>query len=575
MKLNLHYITAFFLCLTIVGCTRKDEIQNTAKEVAIKVQLVGINNEIVDNFDKRSSVSTNSNSKQIAVHRTENGLDLVAELIPESTTNGNKFNKTKVAAIEPLGNNIRYKLVVYTAGGSYITDRDYIHTQEHLADQLWLEENTTYTFVAYSTNSTSSLPALTFQDGIQDLAHSQVLGINNSTEFLYFKIENKLISNSGGNNTVPITFRSTQAEVQIIIDAESEGTVQTALGNIGNLKHQTVNHPIHLATGKSDDTAPATASLTFTGLNTAIATSNILKVTPRDANSAITFTNLTVRSTVNPIERDITQTSYTPFTDLDIKPGHRYKLKITINPDWYFTSIAGIATERITTTNFRNYPAVRIKGRYWMLHNVGTDSYAVNPFTSPNEFSKRGLYFKWGVISGFSKANIPISPWSSEDDSPDRWNSGTEALPVKTSNDPCPSGWRVPTQREYIDLINATTYSNSTPWDATVSMDFTNTGAGKILTSKKTDVVKIIFPIAGYRMTPSGNLTNVGVHGFYWSSRRRQDVEPAEMQRSSNMRFSQFEIVTDGRSNLNNGFQLRCIADIRQNTDGSLVPFPF
>lgn len=41
------------------------------------------------------------------------------------------------------------------------------------------------------------------------------------------------------------------------------------------------------------------------------------------------------------------------------------------------------------------------------------------------------------------------------------WNAGSEAVPVKSANDPCPDGWRVPTETELKKAIAAATYS----WD--------------------------------------------------------------------------------------------------------------
>jgi len=35
------------------------------------------------------------------------------------------------------------------------------------------------------------------------------------------------------------------------------------------------------------------------------------------------------------------------------------------------------------------------------------------------------------------------------------WDSGTESSPVKTANDPCPTGWRVPTKDELKSLIDS------------------------------------------------------------------------------------------------------------------------
>ena len=35
------------------------------------------------------------------------------------------------------------------------------------------------------------------------------------------------------------------------------------------------------------------------------------------------------------------------------------------------------------------------------------------------------------------------------------WNTGSEVSPVKSANDPCPSGWRVPTPAEFEKLVNS------------------------------------------------------------------------------------------------------------------------
>jgi hypothetical protein len=43
----------------------------------------------------------------------------------------------------------------------------------------------------------------------------------------------------------------------------------------------------------------------------------------------------------------------------------------------------------------------------------------------------------------------------------DLWNSGTETAPVKTANDPCPKGWRLPTQTELATLEGNGEWVNS------------------------------------------------------------------------------------------------------------------
>jgi uncharacterized protein (TIGR02145 family) len=63
-------------------------------------------------------------------------------------------------------------------------------------------------------------------------------------------------------------------------------------------------------------------------------------------------------------------------------------------------------------------------------------------------------------------------------------------------NNPCPTGWRVPTEAEFTAESNSWTSANST-------------GAfGSLLK----------FPVSGRRSDFNGNLANEGATGFYWTS---------------------------------------------------------
>ena len=91
------------------------------------------------------------------------------------------------------------------------------------------------------------------------------------------------------------------------------------------------------------------------------------------------------------------------------------------------------------------------------------------------------------------------------------WNSGTDSSPVKTENDPCPEGWRVPTYAELDQLNN--NYSSWTTDD--------NGRSGRWFSgpnSYTASVPQVFFPAAGYRYDYDGGARNRGNYGDYWSS---------------------------------------------------------
>lgn len=91
------------------------------------------------------------------------------------------------------------------------------------------------------------------------------------------------------------------------------------------------------------------------------------------------------------------------------------------------------------------------------------------------------------------------------------WNSGTDSNPVKTENDPCPEGWRVPTYAELDELNN--NYSSWTTDD--------NGRSGRWFSgpnSYTASVPQVFFPAAGYRDCDDGGADDRGSGGHYWSS---------------------------------------------------------
>ncbi len=90
------------------------------------------------------------------------------------------------------------------------------------------------------------------------------------------------------------------------------------------------------------------------------------------------------------------------------------------------------------------------------------------------------------------------------------WNSGTESNPVKTEYDPCPDGWRVPTEAELDELCQ-----NYSSWTTERGQNgYWFSGAS----SYTETVPQIFFPAAGKRSSYDGAAEDRGTYGYYSSS---------------------------------------------------------
>jgi uncharacterized protein (TIGR02145 family) len=186
----------------------------------------------------------------------------------------------------------------------------------------------------------------------------------------------------------------------------------------------------------------------------------------------------------------------------------------------------------------------------FMCHNLGAITTA-DPFTPSWEIN--GDYYQWGrkmkAADGPSDGTLaganegPVAGWSTVTAPNGAWDDN-----VKTENDPCPSGFRVPTIAQWQGVHNNNLRTSIGTW-YNFWNGHTEYGAGvKYGTA-------LFLPAAGYRFDQDGALYYRGAEGDYASSNSTGTTQSIQFY---------FDINEDGNYNdftRANGYSVRCIAE--------------
>ena len=549
--LPIRFILSFSgmcIILLVYSCAAK----NGEDHLLLGPALITVNiegNTFTDGGTIENAPGSNNQKKSISISHTpeiqrsrlpfNKDFDLLAELTPIfSSTSGNlsvaSLGNRRLSSFEQgdLLDRVMYKVVVYTENGDYVTERNYVHKDESSTTALVLNGGTKYTFIVYSMNKVDYNYSVTFSDpNNKTLATSSVGDMSgNIDDFMYFRKD--MIVSGNGPNYLNIILKHMFSQVRTSIDAAATGYNITALS--GHFRPNYANANAKLSDGTITRTGgEVNAEIQFPNLNNSTVQSFYTQINSDvDGTGFLTLSSLTV----GPMSKNGLNVSGLSFT-----PGVKYNLKIKLVPNDGFIT-------------HEDQPAVRIGGRIWMRHNLGANT-AVNADQIPSIQALHGNYYQWGRKNVVANASTPIDAivgWESETTQPaNLWNSGTEINPIKTSADPCPSGYRIPTITEYQALVDATVGSHVGTWNEGTS-NSTNFSAAKVLTSKANANVRLTLPITGNRSFNNGSLTNRGGRGFYWSSS------------SNNNRYNHLALGLDEVSLSNSiadwAFPLRCIA---------------
>ena len=185
----------------------------------------------------------------------------------------------------------------------------------------------------------------------------------------------------------------------------------------------------------------------------------------------------------------------------------------------------------------------------FLCYNLG--AYNTRASSSAPSWEINGGYWQWGAKpeaaagptgSGAAKANSgAIDNWTSL---PVGGN-GAWLNASKTADDPCPAGFRVPTETQWNGVrVNNSQSNVGSSWSSSA----TNYTTGKNFGSA------LFLPAAGYRDSSTGTLFNRGNRGYYWSSTEHGTGSAWTLRFLSGGAV----VVIDLRTY---GFSLRCISE--------------
>ncbi|GAA0886583.1 hypothetical protein GCM10009120_51820 [Sphingobacterium siyangense subsp. cladoniae] len=309
------------ICGSLYACKEsKDSVAQSGK-ANVSIHLLGVENPVVTTKKASNGSSSTASNQTIVVPFTKTSSFEATLTNESSATSGNLLRASsgnRAAVTEertPLGDNVKYKIVVYNSSGDYVTEKTYTNTVDNTSD-ITLDAGQAYTFVAYSVNSTSTVPAVTAQT---DLTTASLDNI--SADLMYFK---KDLTVQAGDNNLDVVLKHQYSEVTTNLSMATEMT-----GAITNLAATTIDptHPsanLKLADGTiTYNGSTATANVVFPGLGAAglrtVSSTPTVLIHPSATNGVFNFGSITI---------DGETKNNVSVAGLNIVPGQRYNLNL-------------------------------------------------------------------------------------------------------------------------------------------------------------------------------------------------------------------------------------------------------
>ncbi|WP_236708219.1 fimbrillin family protein [Elizabethkingia meningoseptica] len=538
MKTDIKVIVIFSVLL-LSSCRSTDQ-ENTLSEngiTAVKINLLGTeytNTNIpvpVASSDKKGSLTNEKVQRQSTLITPSKVL--IGELIPvpsavEPLASVSKaINSTRSISGDKLRSGLKFRVIAYNKDGSYFTHEDY--TIGRHATPLMLNGGEDYDIIIYSF-STDKLP---------DITKSEMLNIDNAAvyyddgneDFMYQRIS-YTPNGSNTNNTLDFTLRHRLSQITVVL--------KSSFGDISAIQKTYLEPHYHggeilLSNARIKSEYAGAKKPSFSG--------------PFPGSEQVSNPVLINSNDMSTFTADVTMLGYTKTVRLSgFKIASSTKSNLIVNLKTCSAYIApGVLKE-------------------FMCHNLGADTSA-DPFTP--SAAVHGAKYQWGAAAEeYGRYISQSTDQSNPGFRPDGYITTTDKADdswldtKKTSNDPCPSGFRVPTILDWEGVRdNNPNKERVGTWENGVN----NYGAAIYYGTAKSPRTLMI-PIAGYRGGLDGVLMYRGVRGAYWTSSNYNygypdTIGPDPLGKAT---FFLNEFNVEGRNledYMTTGASIRCIAE--------------
>jgi len=318
------YLFVALTTLLVQACskTSSEAVVSGAALVNINLSVGEADEEIITvGNTKRQAITAPAPKVQLATVPVDKGISMDVMVIREDQASNSTLVKAsnavnKAAAVETkkvLDPNVRYRLAIYDSKGVHKGNFDYSYGKEASTAPLALDGGQTYTFIAYSVNSTTALPTISGQSNLATASLNDISG-----DLMFFK---KTLKLNVGSNLLSVVLKHQFSQITTTVKLDNSMT-----GFIESLS------------GVQVTPTKATASLKFADESLSYPTASLdgkitfpsLPAGARSVNSErsifISPTTTSANLKIGSIRLDGTTKTNLSIPNVKFIPGHRYTL---------------------------------------------------------------------------------------------------------------------------------------------------------------------------------------------------------------------------------------------------------